>query len=156
MKINSIALGAVALAASFVLGRGDVKIAWSQVPTAVQQSVMGHIGSNKIIRVEKADEGGKTQYEVLTRTANDRKIEFIVNPDGTLDSTEEPLKVNELPAGVTSTIQKAVAGGKLDSVERVTKDGTVTYEAGYQSGHGAMEAVVSADGKLMKNGVDND
>ena len=106
---------------------------------------------------EKADEGGQIQYEVLTKKADGSKIEYILMPDGSLDSTEEKLGKDALPDAIAGTVKTAVGDGQIKGVEKVTKGDAVTYEVGYKNSKGAeMEAVVSSEGKLIKNGVDAD
>lgn len=159
MKIIPLHLNSVLLAMSILAGRADqdVKITLNEAPAAVQKAAKDHAGSGRIIRVEKADEDGQVQYEVLTKNADRRKIEYILKTDGSLDSTEEKLGKNALPAAVAGMAKTAVADGKIEGVEKVAKNGVVTYEVGYESPSGAkQEAVISSEGKLLKNGVDAD
>ncbi len=135
----------------------DQKITLDQAPSAVQKSAKDHAGTSEIVRVEKANEGGQIQYEVLTKKADGSKIEYILMPDGSLDSTEEKLGKDALPDAIAGTVKTAVGDGQIKGVEKVTKGDAVTYEVGYKNSKGAeMEAVVSSEGKLIKNGVDAD
>lgn len=158
MKYKITALSPALLMASILLCHGgDMKITLDQAPAVVQKAIKEQAGSNKIVRIEKADEDGHIQYEALTEKANGKKIEFIVKADGSLDSTEEPLRKDELPGTVADTVKTAVGDGKIHGMERVTKDGTVTYEVGYKSSKGEkQEAILSSEGKLLKNGPDTD
>jgi len=158
MNFKITGLSSALLIASIIFCRGgDVKITLDQAPAAVQEAIKKEAGSNKIVRVEKADEDGQIQYEALTQKENGKKIEFIIKADGTLDSTEEPISLGELTGKVADTAKAAIGTGKVEAVERVTKDGTVAYEVGYKSSKGEkQEAVISSEGKLLKNGPDAD
>ena len=144
--------------ASFALCHAeDEKITLEQAPANIQKAIKHLAGSNKIIRIEKAHDDGKIEYEALTEKSNGKKIEFIIKADGTLDSTEERLDKNELSSDVAKTVESAVAGGKIHAIERITKEGVVTYEVAYKTAKGdKQEAVISSQGKLLKNGADND
>ena len=51
-------------------------------------------------------------------------------------------------------VKKAIGNGKVEIVERMTKNGTVIYEAGYKSTKGeSREAVAFSEGKLIKDEV---
>jgi putative PepSY-like beta-lactamase-inhibitor len=158
MKFRTTGPSAAVLIASIMLCHaGDVKITLDQAPPAVQQAIKERAGSNKIIRLEKADEDGQIQYEALVEKENGKKIEFAIKADGTLDAVEERVTLDELPDKVADTVKKTIGDGKMEAVEKVTKDGTVTYEAGYKSSKGdKQEAIISSEGKLLKNGADED
>jgi hypothetical protein len=134
---------------------GDLKITLVQAPAVVQTAIRKEAGSNKIIRVEKAEDEGQIRYEALTEKEDGKRIEFIITADGALDSTEEPITLGELPGKIADRVKKAIGDGKVGALEKVTKDGTVTYEVGYKSSKGEKrEAVASSEGKLLKNGPD--
>jgi hypothetical protein len=79
---------------------GDVKIKLDQAPAAVQKAIQKEAGEDKIVRLEKAEDEGQIQYEAVTEKRNGKKIEFIIKADGTLDSIEEPVMLDELPSKV--------------------------------------------------------
>jgi uncharacterized membrane protein YkoI len=158
LNFKTTGLGAALLITSIILCQGgDVKIKLDQAPAAVQKAIQKEAGANKIVRLEKAEDEGQIQYEALTEKGNGKKIEFIIKADGTLDSTEEPVMLDELPSKVAETVKKAIRDGKVEAVEKVTKDGTATYEVGYKSSKGEKrEALASSEGKLLKNGPNAD
>jgi uncharacterized membrane protein YkoI len=157
MKFKTPGLASALLILSIALCHaGDVKIKLNDAPAIVQKAIKEQAGSNKILRIEKANEDGQVQYEALTQKEGGNKIEFIIKTDGTLDSTEEPITLGELTGKVAETAKTAIGTGQVKAVERITKDGTVTYEVGYKSSKGEQEAVISSEGKLLKNGPDAD
>lgn len=157
MKFRTTKPALAFLVASIAICRaGDEKITLSEAPAAVRKAISEQTGSNKLVKLEKADEDGQIQYEALTQKPNGKKIEFVFKVDGTLDSTEEPISPAELPSPIADQVKTAVNGAPLKAVERVTRDGTVTYEVAYKSDHGDREAVISSAGKILKNGPDTD
>ena len=110
------------------------------------------------MRIEKATEQRQVHYEALIKRApSGSEIEFIFNSDGSLDSTEERLSIQELPVSVQKASKAAVGNGNISAAERRIKGGTITYEVGYRSSKGQdCEAVFALGGKLVKNGTDTD
>src|ERR1039458_6151379 len=97
MKFKTLGLSSTLLITSIIFCHGgDVKITLDQAPAAVQKAIKKEAGSNKVVRVEKADEDGQIQYEALTEKANGKKIELIIKADGTLDSTEETITLSKM------------------------------------------------------------
>jgi uncharacterized membrane protein YkoI len=70
---------------------------------------------------------------------------------------DDGVSLDQAPAAVQQTIKEVVGNGKIKEIEKEAKDGTVTYEVDYKSANGdKQEAVISADGKLLKNGADTE
>lgn len=159
MKIKTATLASIFLIAStmFVCA-SDKTVTLDEVPRTIQKAIKEHAGSGKIMRIEKATEQRQVQYEALIKRApSGSEIEFIFNSDGSLDSTEEPLSIQELPVTVQRASKTVVGNGNISTAERRIKGGTITYEVGYRSSKGQeREAVFASDGKLVKNGTDKD
>jgi hypothetical protein len=158
VNFKTTGLSSVLLIFSIILSHGgDLKIPLAQAPAVVKTAIQKEAGSNKIIRVEKAEDEGQIRYEALTEKKDGKRIEFIIKADGTLDSTEEPITLDELPGSVADALKKSIGGGKVGDFEKVTKDGIVTYEVGYKSPKGEKrEAVASSEGNLLRNGPQTD
>ena len=160
MKIKTATLASIFLIASTMFARAsDKTITLDEAPRTIQKAIKEHAGSDsKIMRIEKATEQRQVQYEALIKRApSGSEIEFIFNSDGSLDSTEEPLSIQELPVTVQRASKTVVGNGNISTAERRTKGGTITYELGYRSSKGQeCEAVFASDGKLVKNRTDTD
>jgi uncharacterized lipoprotein NlpE involved in copper resistance len=155
MKIKT--LVSILLTASTMFARAsDKTVTLDEAPRAIQKAIKKHAGIGKIMRIEKATEQRQVQYEALIKRAlSGSEIEFIFNSDGSLDSTEEPLAIQELPATVQRASKTVVGNGNISTAERRIKGGTITYEVAYRSSKGQeREAVFASDGKLVKNGAD--
>jgi uncharacterized lipoprotein NlpE involved in copper resistance len=157
MKSKTTTLASIFLIAStmFVCA-SDKRVTLDEAPRTIQKAIKEHAGSGKIMRIEKATEQRQVQYEALIkREPSGSEIEFIFNPDGSLDSTEEPLSIKELPVTVQRASKIVVGKGNISTAERRIKGGTITYEVGYRSSKGQeREAVFASDGKLIKNEAD--
>ena len=157
MKIKTATLASIFLIAStmFVCA-SDKTVTLNEAPRTIQKAIKEHAGSGKIIRIEKATEQRQVQYEALIKRApSGREIEFIFNSDGGLDSTEEPLSIQELPVTVQRASKTVVGSGNISTAERRIKGGTINYEVGYRSSKGQeREAVFASDGKVVKNGTE--
>jgi hypothetical protein len=157
MKIKTTTLASIFLIAStmFVCA-SDKRVTLDEAPRTIQKAIKERAGSGKIMRIEKATEQGQVQYEVLIKRApSGSEIEFIFNSDGSLDSTEEPLSIKELPVTVQRASKIVVGNGNISTAERRIKGGTITYEMGYRSSKGQeREAVFASDGKVVKNGTE--
>ena len=110
----------------------DKRVTLDEAPRTIQKAIKERAGSGKIMRIEKATEQGQVQYEVLIKRApSGSEIEFIFNSDSSLDSTEEPLSIKELPVTVQRASKIVVGNGNISTAERRIKGGTITYEMGY-------------------------
>jgi hypothetical protein len=157
MEIKIANLASIFLIAStmFVCA-SDKTVTLDEAPRRIQKAIKERAGSGKIMRIEKATEQRQVQYEALIkRTPSGSEIEFIFNSDGSLDSTEEPLSIQELPITVQRASKTVVGNGNISTAERRIKGGTITYEVGYRSSKDQeCEAVFASDGKLVKNGTE--
>ena|ERR1035437_2391009 len=90
-----------------------------------------------------------TDKEVETRV-NGKSRDLTIDAAGALVSVEEPVGVDAIPAAAKAAIEKLAVGGKIKSVESVTKGQTVTYEAVIVKGSKKSEVVVAADGSVQK------
>jgi uncharacterized membrane protein YkoI len=99
--------------------------------------------------MSKEVEKGQTMYEVETMV-NGKSRDLLIDAAGALVSVEEPVTIDTIPAPAKATMEKLAAGGKIKSVESVTKGQTVTYEAVIVKGLKKSEVVVTADGSVQK------
>jgi uncharacterized lipoprotein NlpE involved in copper resistance len=159
VKIKTPTLASIFLVASTIFARAsDKTITLDEAPRTIQKAIKEHAGSGEIMRIEKATEQRQVQYEALIKRApSGSEIEFIFNSDGSLDSTEESLSIQELPVTVQRASKTVVGNRNISTAERRIKGGNITYEVGYRSSKGQeREAVFASDGKLVKNGTDTD
>jgi uncharacterized membrane protein YkoI len=139
-------LGALSFAIAFA---GESAVKMKDLPPAVQKTVQEQTKGAQIKGLSKEVEKGKTMYEVET-LVNGKSRDLLIDASGALISVEEPVTIDTIPAAAKAALEKLAAGGKIKSVESVTKGQTVTYEAVIAKGLKKSEVVVAADGSIQK------
>jgi uncharacterized membrane protein YkoI len=128
---------------------GDTAVKMQDLPPAVQKTVQDQTKGAQVKGISKEVEKGKTMYEVET-TVNGKSRDLLIDASGALVSVEEPVAIDTIPAAAKAALEKLAVGGKIKSVESVTKGQTVTYEAVIAKGLKKSEVVVAADGSVQK------
>jgi hypothetical protein len=137
------------LIASAVAFAGETSVKMKDLPPAVQKTVEEQTRGAQIKGLSKEIEKGKTTYEVETML-NGKARDLLIDSTGALVSVEEPVAIDAIPVAAKAAIEKLAAGGKIKSVESVTKGPTVSYEAVIVKGLKKSEVVVGADGSIQK------
>lgn len=130
---------------------GEKKIAESEVPKVVLDSVAKKHPSAKQVGFEREVERGKTIYEV--RIVEDgHGIDVDVTPDGAIVEEEEEIAAPPPAVKAALAAQTAWAAWTVERVERVTSAGATEprYELELVRGKRKAELVFSADGKLLR------
>ena len=137
------------LIASAVAFAGETSVKMKDLPLAVQKTVEEQTRGAQIKGLSKEIEKGTTTYEVETML-NGKARDLLIDSTGALVSVEEPVAIDAIPVAAKAAIEKLAAGGKIKSVESVTKGPTVSYEAVIVKGLKKSEVVVGADGSIQK------
>jgi hypothetical protein len=61
----------------------------------------------------------------------------------------EDVSIDQVPPAVRATIEREALGGRIDDIERETKDGRVVYEVEFEQGGRDYEIHVAGDGSLL-------
>ena len=72
------------------------------------------------------------------------------------ESNEVKMKFDQVPAAVRETLTREAKGGKIDTVDKETRDGKTVYEADVKIDGKNWELLVSEDGKLLSKKEDNE
>jgi uncharacterized membrane protein YkoI len=128
---------------------GESSVKMKDLPPAVQKTVQEQTKGAQIKGLSKEVEKGVTMYEVETMV-NGKSRDLLIDANGGLVSVEEPVTLDAIPAAAKAALEKAAVGGKIKSVESVTKGQTVTYEAVIAKGSKKSEVAVAADGSIQK------
>ena len=126
----------------------EAQIGLDAVPAACRDAAKKMEPNGEFLEAEKELAGGRLYYEVVVKTAG-RRIELLMNPDGTLAGREDALPPEEIPAGIADAGLKAAGGGELVVVERVTGP-----EA--QTGESFHVKVKTASGEVLRVSVRED
>jgi len=143
---------AVLIVACAGLASAEKRLKLADLPAAVQSTVRQELKGGEIKSISKETEKGVTQFEVESML-NGKHRDFNIDTKGTLVTLEEEISLDAIPAAAKDALLKKVAGGKLGTVEVVTKSGGATsYEASYVSKGGKKhEFAVTAAGAPVKN-----
>jgi uncharacterized membrane protein YkoI len=99
----------------------------SQVPEPARATIVKLTAAGKIKKIEKAEENGKTVYDVEA-TVQGRDVEYDIAADGTVLTTEQSVPYASLPLAVRNAAEKyfGSAAGLKASVE--LEAGKTVYE----------------------------
>ena len=140
----------------------EVKINLADAPAAVQKTLQREAFGAEIKKVAKESEEGKTTYEAEVKIEGHEYV-IKVAADGTLlekeleDEDEEvPMKFAEAPAAVQKTLQREAAGAKIETVDKLSREGRTLYEADAKIDGKNFEIIVTSEGLLLSKKLDED
>jgi uncharacterized membrane protein YkoI len=128
----------------------EKKIKRSDLPPAVEKTVVEVSKGATVKGFSEETENGKTTYEVeMVIDGHTKDVEL--DPSGSIVEIEEETAMDSLPANVKAGLTTKAAGGKILKVETLTKGGKlVAYEAKVQSAAGKKSEIqVGPDGKPL-------
>ena len=150
MKTNYLA----ALAASGLLFAGtaaaqEKKIKRSDLPPAVEKTVVEQSAGATIRGFSTEKEKGQTLYEV-EMAVNGHSKDISMTADGSIVEIEEQVSLDSLSPEVKAGLQAKARKGKILKVESLTKkDKLVAYEAQVETNGKKSEVQVGPDGKPL-------
>jgi hypothetical protein len=150
MKTNYFAAFAVAvLLLSGSAIAQEKKLKRSDLPPAVEKTVVAQSGGATIKGFSTEKEDGKTMYE-MSMTANGHNKNVLINVDGSIAEIEEQVTMDSLSAEVKAGLLAKAGKGKITEVEALTKkDKLVAYEAQVNTNGKKSEIQVGPDGKPL-------
>lgn len=69
---------------------------------------------------------------------------------GMFGAKETDVSITQVPAPVRAAIEKVTAGSKIKSIEKIERNGKVTYEVEYEKEGKEIEAYFTEDGAQVK------
>jgi len=120
-----------------------------QIPAPAAEAIKKLTGGEPLAGLSEESEKGKTVYEAKFKKEGHVR-EVSVDANGKLVSDEQTIDASAAPEAVRQAIEKEAPGAKLEKMEKVTEDGTETFEALVAKGGKRAELVFSAEGKLIK------
>jgi uncharacterized membrane protein YkoI len=119
----------------------------SKYPAPVRATIEAETKNATIKGVSKETEKGVVQYEVET-IVNGHTRDFNVDPSGKILVDEEEIALDAAPAAVRDALKPYA---KVLRLEKVTHNGTITYEASVQAKNGKKSSLeLDANGKPVK------
>jgi len=123
------------------------KIDLSQYPGPVRETIQRETQHATLKGVSKEQEKGQTQYEVET-VVDGKSRDLLVDPAGKILEIEEEIALETAPTAVRDSLKTR---GTVLKLERVQRQGTLSYEAQLKGENGRKTSVtVDADGKPVK------
>lgn len=146
----------LALVAALSLGSMSfLLISKTQVPQVVLHAFNTKYPNAKKVKWEEEE---AMEYEAEFKLQG-QEMSANFRADGTWLETETEIKKNALPDAVKKAISKEFPGYDVEEAERIeTPDLPLAFEVELEneSNNSEMEAVFSADGKLLKKEMEND
>jgi hypothetical protein len=125
------------------------KIKRSDLPPAVETTVVANTRGATIRGFNQEKENGQTYYEAELLVDGHSK-DILMDTAGAIVEVEEQVDFASLPAAVQSGLQAKAGTGKLGKVESITKHGKlVAYEGKVTTNGKRSEIQVSSDGKPL-------
>jgi hypothetical protein len=107
----------------------EKKIKRSDLPPAVEKTVVAQSLGNTIKGFSEESENGQTFYEAEL-TVNGHSRDILMDAAGAIVEVEEQVPLDSLPTDVQDALHAKAGKGKIVTVESVTKlDKLVAYEA---------------------------
>jgi len=127
----------------------EKKIKRSDLPPAVEKTVVAQSGGATIRGFSAEKEKGETFYEA-EMMVNGHSKDVLIAADGTVVEVEEQVAMDSLSAEVKAGLQAKAGAGKILKVESLTKKGKlVAYEAQVETNGKKSEVQVGPDGKPL-------
>ena len=131
------------------LSAQEKKIQRSDLPPAVEKTVIEQSQGAKIRGFSQEVENGATYYEAEL-TVDGHTKDVLIDKDGKVVEVEEQVAVPQLPPAVRDGLRAKAGKGKLTKVESIKKrDRLVAYEAQVLTGEKHSEIQVGPDGKPL-------
>jgi Putative beta-lactamase-inhibitor-like, PepSY-like len=119
------------------------------VPAAVRTAFQKAYPKATIQGCAKEVEDDKTAYEISSTEGKTRR-DILYYEDGSVAVAEEAIDTTDLPKPVQQALTEALADQKIELVERLTRNGAVTYEIQSTQADVGLEVVFDSSGKVLK------
>lgn len=142
MKKTKMMIAALVIASSALMAQ---EIPVSQVPSLVSTGFMQAFPKASDVEWEKEGEAYKVEFDTGWFT-DDQEAWF--DKTGKLIRHEEEISVSDLPKAVRSAIKSQYAAYSIDDAEKITTNGTRTYEVELDGKSGDIDLEFDEQGKV--------
>ena len=152
MKLPSVACLISVLAVVPAAARAqEQRIPRSALPPAVDRAVTAAARGAVVREFSRERDNGQTYYEAALLVRGHSK-DVLFDSTGAIVEVEEEVVLQALPAPVRAALTRRAAGGKIVSVESLTKhDRLVAYEAHLLRGGKRSEIQVGPGGETLEH-----
>jgi len=128
----------------------EKKIKREQLPPAVEKTVAQESQGATIKGFATEVEHRQRFYEVSLIVDGHGK-DILMDRNGNIVEVEEEVSLNSLPSAVQEALRKAAGSGTIETVESLTKKGTlVAYEGHVKTGKRRSEIQVGPNGEKLR------
>ena len=120
----------------------------AKAPPAVLKAFQQAYPRAVIKRTLHEQRDGKPVVEIESIDHGMRR-DLLYTPEGHLLECEETIPADSLPAPVRTALKKEAAGAKVGRIERIDREGVVTYGINVTAKGKAREIVFDPSGKLV-------
>ena len=142
--------GVAAVCFCSIVAAQEKKISRNELPAAVEKTVARESEGATITQFARENEHGQTFYEA-SLVVNGCRREILIDKQGNVVEIEEEVSLDSLPQPVQEALRKAAGTGNIQTIESLTKGGTVVaYEAHVKHGRKMSEIQVGPNGEKLK------
>ena len=127
------------------------RITQDQVPSVILNSFQQAFPKATDIEWRKNVNSYKVEFEIGI-FEDDHDVWY--DKSGKMLKHDEELPKRDLPKAIISTIEKDFAGYKVDEVDKITEDNTVTYHVEIEKNDSELKVVFDAKGKVISQRKD--
>ncbi len=150
LSMTTFALGLVIALSPLSVQASERKISCDTLPTAVKEKSK-EVQKDAVLKsCIKDTTGKKTEYE-LEMSKNGGSHDVTLDEQGNIVEVEDQVDRSALPPAVASSLEKAAAGGKVDGIESLSRQGKIVrYEAVVIRNGKRNEVAFNPDGTKAK------
>jgi uncharacterized membrane protein YkoI len=121
----------------------------ADVPAPARATIEKLTAGGKIAKIEKAEEAGKTVYDVEA-TVQGKDVEYDVAADGKVLTSEESVPYASLPAAVQTAAQKYSGSAEGLNASKEIENGKASYEVSGKKGKTPASLKLSDTGQIVE------
>jgi hypothetical protein len=123
----------------------------NKCPDAIKASVQRDYPDGKVSSCKERKTDGTFIYELKVKTADSRKLQVDVSPEGKLLQAQRKVDREEVPAAVRNAFQDKYPNCKIKSAQRQTHpDGAVSYQVDFWDNGKRHHAVFEENGAYLR------
>lgn len=132
---------------AFFFNSSGEKIKQSQVPPAVIDSFTQNYPNAEIEKTSKETKNDTTYYEIESKLGKGN-LDVLYDSLGNAIEIEQAINEDSIPAKVKNALNQKYPDAEIKKVEKLTKNGQVSYEIQLDTKQGEKEITVDKNGNI--------